>query len=221
MTTRVTPFVMFREAADAAMDLYTDVLPDSVRGDVHRYGPGEAGRAGSVCRAEFWLCGERFIFADAPADQPVAPVPCLTLSAEIDSRDDLAQVFGRLSEGGEVFVAPTEHGEGHAFCWFCDRFGVSWQFTCNEGDLPVADARVEAVAEAIHDEWTAWSRAVAAEVHPERKDRWQGYWRPYSELPDDIKERDRVWARKALKAADEASRRTADPQSPTQRTQNI
>lgn len=62
-------------------------------------------------------------------------------------------------------------------------------------------ARVERVAEVEHIQWMAWSKAVAPEVSPERRQRWRKYWVPYSELPDDIKELDREWARKALRAA--------------------
>jgi hypothetical protein len=62
-------------------------------------------------------------------------------------------------------------------------------------------ATVERVAEVEHEQWTAWSRSVAAEVTPERRARWEKYWIPYKDLPEDIKELDRQWARKALSAA--------------------
>ena len=62
-------------------------------------------------------------------------------------------------------------------------------------------AAVERVAEVEHDQWTAWSRSVASEVSPERRARWEKYWVRYKDLPDDVKELDRVWARKAIEAA--------------------
>ena len=66
------------------------------------------------------------------------------------------------------------------------------------------DARrkaVERVAEVEHLQWTAWSQNVAPEVSPERRARWKKYWIPYKDLPDDVKELDREWARKAIDAA--------------------
>ena len=59
---------------------------------------------------------------------------------------------------------------------------------------------VERVAQVEHEQWTAWSKSVADEVSPERRARWEKYWVPYKDLPDDIKELDRAWARKAIQA---------------------
>jgi hypothetical protein len=60
---------------------------------------------------------------------------------------------------------------------------------------------LERVAEVEHEQWVFWSKSIAAEVSPERRARWEKYWIPYQDLPDDVKEDDRIWARKAIKAA--------------------
>jgi hypothetical protein len=62
-------------------------------------------------------------------------------------------------------------------------------------------AAVERVAEVEHEQWTAWSQTVAPEVSAERRARWRKLWVPYKDLPEDEKEKDREWARKALAAA--------------------
>lgn len=62
-------------------------------------------------------------------------------------------------------------------------------------------AAIERVAEVEHEQWTAWSKAVAPEVTPERQARWRKLWVPYRDLPEHEKEKDREWARKALEAA--------------------
>ncbi len=62
-------------------------------------------------------------------------------------------------------------------------------------------AAVERVAEVEHEQWMAWSQSVAPEVSEERRARWKKYWIPYKDLPDEVKELDREWARKAIKAA--------------------
>ncbi len=65
----------------------------------------------------------------------------------------------------------------------------------------------------IHEEWVQWSKAVAKTVETEKGMefsglpfglavkiiRWQKYWVDYSQLPEHVKELDRVWARKILK----------------------
>jgi hypothetical protein len=63
-----------------------------------------------------------------------------------------------------------------------------------------AAALLERLAEVEHEQWMAWSRSVAAEVSAERRARWQAFWVPYQDLPEDVKELDRAWARKVLAA---------------------
>jgi hypothetical protein len=57
---------------------------------------------------------------------------------------------------------------------------------------------LEQLAELEHEQWIIWSQAVAAEVSDERRKRWQELWVPYRDLPEELKEQDRVWARKVL-----------------------
>jgi hypothetical protein len=60
------------------------------------------------------------------------------------------------------------------------------------------DIKIERVAEIEHEQWMAWSKSVADEVSPERRARWEKYWVPYRDLPEDVKELDREWARKVI-----------------------
>ena len=57
---------------------------------------------------------------------------------------------------------------------------------------------VERLAELEHEQWVSWSKAIVNEVPEERRRRWQACWVPYRDLPEDIKEQDRVWARRVL-----------------------
>ncbi len=58
MKSQVTPFLMFEGNAEEAMDFYVSLLPDSRVVSVKRYGPGEAGKEGTVMRAVFSLAGQ-------------------------------------------------------------------------------------------------------------------------------------------------------------------
>ena len=62
---------------------------------------------------------------------------------------------------------------------------------------------LERLAELEHEQWVAWSQAVAAEVSAARRRRWQECWVPYAELSEEVKELDREWARKVLAALGE------------------
>lgn len=62
------------------------------------------------------------------------------------------------------------------------------------------DELLEKLAELEHDQWIKWSREIAKRenISPKTISRWTNYWVPYCNLVDDVKEFDRVWARKVL-----------------------
>lgn len=59
---------------------------------------------------------------------------------------------------------------------------------------------VEKLAELEHNQWVEWSKDLAAKekLSPERLARWKQFWVPYTKLPEDVKEQDRIWARKVI-----------------------
>ena len=62
-----------------------------------------------------------------------------------------------------------------------------------------ADALIEALAELEHEQWVHWSQAVAGKVTEPTREEWERSWVAYADLTDDLKEADRVWARKVVK----------------------
>ena len=58
---------------------------------------------------------------------------------------------------------------------------------------------LEKLSELEHDQWMEWSKSVSDEVSEERKERWKKLWIPYDELSEEMKEQDRIYARKILK----------------------
>ena len=63
----------------------------------------------------------------------------------------------------------------------------------NTSDDLVADlARIE------HEQWMHWSQAVAADIAKATRMKWQRFWVDYAELRGDLKEPDRLWARKVV-----------------------
>jgi len=68
----------------------------------------------------------------------------------------------------------------------------------NDNDL------LERLAALEHEQWMHWAKAVAPEVSAERRERWERYMVPYEELPDDVKEFDREWARRVLEVLEDA-----------------
>jgi len=56
--TKVRPFLMFQGKAEEAMKFYVSLFPGSEILDIVRYGPDEAGAAGSVMKAAFSVGGQ-------------------------------------------------------------------------------------------------------------------------------------------------------------------
>jgi len=54
----------------------------------------------------------------------------------------------------------------------------------------------EELAALEHQQWWEWSKTVAREedISKERIERWRQYWKPYEDLPEDVKDHDRKWA---------------------------
>jgi len=59
---------------------------------------------------------------------------------------------------------------------------------------------IEELADLEHRQWMHWSQYVAREHDiPEKlEEKWNENWKPYSELSEEMKDKDRKWARKAL-----------------------
>ena len=65
-------------------------------------------------------------------------------------------------------------------------------------DRNTTDDLVEALAKIEHDQWLHWSQAVSAQVPDAVRAKWQNSWVDYDKLTDEVKEADRVWARKVV-----------------------
>ena len=90
----------------------------------------------------------------------------------------------------------------------CDADDEYVRFTCSEcGELTsyrynpwttYKDYLREQFADLAHEQWVSWSKGVAHEVSPERRERWEKLWVPYHELEEKEKDKDRVWADRYL-----------------------
>jgi hypothetical protein len=70
--------------------------------------------------------------------------------------------------------------------------------TMNTPQLNPTHNLIEALAEIEHEQWMHWSQTVAADVSEATRSKWRRSWVAYSELTEELKEADRVWARKVV-----------------------
>ena len=118
---RITPCLWFDGQAEAAVNFYTAVFPNSRIGAASRY--GEAGREvhggqpGSVLTIEFELDGVAFTALNGGPLFKFSEA--ISLQVNCDTQQEIDHYWSRLSEGGE----PRAQQCG----WLKDRYGVSWQ----------------------------------------------------------------------------------------------
>ncbi len=66
-------------------------------------------------------------------------------------------------------------------------------------------ALLERLAALEHEQWMSWAGTIMKQekLSEERLRRWLSYMVPYEQLPEDVKEYDREWARKVLEVIKE------------------
>lgn len=134
--TNVTPFLMFNDQLEQAMDFYTTTLPGSRIVSASRDGTD-----GPVTSAEFIVGGQRFMgfnggdhfrFTDA-----------FSFFVDCEDQDEVDEYWDKLVDAG---AKPVQCG------WITDPFGVSWQIVPRRFMELMADEdpkKVKAVVDAM------------------------------------------------------------------------
>jgi predicted 3-demethylubiquinone-9 3-methyltransferase (glyoxalase superfamily) len=123
----IRPFLMFQGEAEAAMNFYASLFPDSRITDIQRYGPGSPANNGSVMRATLSIAGQSVMCIDSPVKHAFTFTPAFSFFIECSSEDELGRLLEALSERGGVLMPRGNYGFSKQFAWVNDRFGVSWQ----------------------------------------------------------------------------------------------
>lgn len=126
--TKIKPFLMFEGRAEEAMTFYVAQFPGSRIIDIERYGPGQAGKEGSVFRATFSVAGQTVMCIDSPAKHAFTFTPSFSFFVECESDAEIERHAAVMSESGNVLMPLDNYGFSRRFVWLVDRFGVSWQF---------------------------------------------------------------------------------------------
>lgn len=133
---KVTPFLMFNDQLEAAVELYTTTFPDSEVLHVAR-----TGKDGPVSSAEFVVGGQRFMgYNGGPYFSFSEGV---SLSVDCADQEEVDRYWDRLVGAG---ATPTQCG------WIKDPFGLSWQIVPRRFTELIADAdprKVKAVMDAM------------------------------------------------------------------------
>ena len=103
--------------AEAALNLYTGIFPDSAIHFLHRYDDTDALQKGKIAHGQFSLLGQKFILMDSGLSHDFAFTEGLSLVVECKDQAEIDHYWYKLSEEG------YEDQCG----WLKDRFGFSWQ----------------------------------------------------------------------------------------------
>lgn len=117
--TGVTPCLWFNGNADAAVDHYLSIFPNSRRLHTSKYGPNMPGQEGTTLTVDFELDGRPFVALNGGPE--FLFTPAISFIVNCESQAEVDHYWEHLLEGG----APVQCG------WLTDRFGVSWQIVPN------------------------------------------------------------------------------------------
>jgi PhnB protein len=128
MTSRLNPYISFKDNARQAMEFYHDVFGgDLTMNTFGEYGAPDAPEANLIMHGMlendrgFALMG-----ADTPPGMEFNPGTNMSVSLSGDDADELRGYWQRLSEGGAVSVPLKKQMWGDEFGMCVDRFGVGW-----------------------------------------------------------------------------------------------
>jgi len=124
---KITTFLMFEGAAEAAMTYYISLFDDAEIVNLTRYGAEAQGTEGSVQHATFSLAGEQFMCIDSPAQHGFTFTPAISLFVQCETEAELDRLYAALAEQGTELMPLGNYGFSTKFGWVNDRFGVSWQ----------------------------------------------------------------------------------------------
>ncbi len=114
--------------AEEAINFYVSLFPDSRVTSIEKWKHDEpGGEEGLVKQASFILAGQQYMASENRMGHEFSFTPAISIYVACDSEEELARLFGRLSEGGKVMMPVGDYGFSRKFGWTADKYGVSWQ----------------------------------------------------------------------------------------------
>ena len=133
---KVTPFLMFNDQLEAAIQFYTATFPDSEVRNLAR-----TGQDGAISSAEFVVGGQRFMGYNGGAYFSFSEG--VSLYVDCADQAEVDDYWDKLLQAG---ATPTACG------WIKDPFGLSWQIVPRRFTELIADSdpkKVKAVMDAM------------------------------------------------------------------------
>jgi PhnB protein len=129
MSTRLNPYLSFRDNAREAMEFYHSVFDGELT--VSTFGEMQASEDPSeqdkVMHAMLVTDGGLALMAsDTPNSMEYQPAAGFSVSLSGEDEDELAGYWDKLADGGTVTMPLEKAPWGDSFGMCVDRFGISW-----------------------------------------------------------------------------------------------
>lgn len=126
---KITTFLMFEGKAEEAVNFYISLFKSSKIVAMSKYGKEGPGAEGSVKLVRFSLDGQEFMAIDSPAKHAFTFTPAVSLYVKCSTKEEIDELFKKLSDGGQVMMPLEEYPFSERFAWVSDKYGVSWQIS--------------------------------------------------------------------------------------------
>jgi PhnB protein len=129
MTTRLNPYLSFRDNAREAMDFYRSVFGGELtRATFAEFQASEDPAEQDKVMHSMLVTdnGLALMGADTPNSMDLAPNSNGTLSLSGDDEAELRGYWEKLSDGGEVSMPLEKAPWGDTFGMCVDKFGIAW-----------------------------------------------------------------------------------------------
>jgi PhnB protein len=134
MSSRLNPYISFRDTARQAMEFYQSVFGgELVLHTFGEYGAPDGPGADNIMHGMLETPqGFTLMGADTPPGMEHSPAGNMTISLSGDDADELRGYWEKLSDGGKVSMPLEKQMWGDEFGMCEDQFGVPWMVNISQ-----------------------------------------------------------------------------------------
>lgn len=129
MTTRLNPYLSFRDTARQAMEFYRSVFGGELTMNTFsEYQVSKDSAEGTKIMHAMLTAPNGLVLmgADTPREMPYTPGTNYSVSLSGDDEAELRGYWNKLSDGANIGMPLAKAPWGDTFGMLTDRFGVSW-----------------------------------------------------------------------------------------------
>jgi predicted 3-demethylubiquinone-9 3-methyltransferase (glyoxalase superfamily)/uncharacterized protein YndB with AHSA1/START domain len=129
MKQKIVSCLWFNDQAQEAARFYVTIFKNSKFGKIAHYDEASSKASGmpvgSVLTATFQILGQEFMGLNGGHIFNFSPA--ISLFVHCKKKQDVEELFNKLSQGGEVMMPLDKYPFSEKFAFFKDKYGVSWQ----------------------------------------------------------------------------------------------